>query len=185
MMIGIISDTHGLLRPEACERLAGVDHIIHAGDIGRPEVIAGLRALAPTTAIRGNIDRVDTDKGRWARGYPRTARLTLGGRSIHVLHDLNDLDLDPAAAGIDVVVSGHSHRPKIETVGGVLYLNPGSAGPRRFTLPIALATLELAGDALRPCLHHLGGPALPLAGTRASGPPQDHERARGPRSGRR
>ena len=98
MMIGIISDTHGLLRPEACERLACVDHIIHAGDIGRPEVIAGLRELAPTTAIRGNIDRVDTDKGRWARGYPHTARLALGGRSIHVLHDLKDLDLDPAAS---------------------------------------------------------------------------------------
>ena len=93
MRIGIISDTHGLLRPEACARLAGVDHIIHAGDIGRPEVIAGLRKLAPTTAIRGNIDT-----GRWARGYPHTARLTLGGRSIHVLHNLKDLDLDPAAA---------------------------------------------------------------------------------------
>jgi len=175
MMIGIISDTHGLLRPEACARLAGVDHIIHAGDIGRPEVIAGLRELAPTTAIRGNIDT-----GRWAKGYPHTARLKLGGRSIHVLHDLKDLDVDPAAAGIDVVVSGHSHRPKIETVGGVLYLNPGSAGPRRFTLPIALATLELAplelapleltGDALRPRLHHLGGPALPLAGPRKPRP---------------
>jgi uncharacterized protein len=155
MMIGVISDTHGLLRPEACERLAAVDHIIHAGDIGRPEVIAGLRELAPTTAIRGNVDT-----GLWAKGLPRTARLKLGGRSIHVLHDLNDLDLDPAAAGIDVIVSGHSHRPKIETVGGVLYLNPGSAGPRRFTLPIAVATLELAADALRPRLHHLGGPTL-------------------------
>jgi uncharacterized protein len=155
MMIGIISDTHGLLRPEACKRLAGVDHIIHAGDIGRPEVIAGLRELAPTTAICGNIDM-----GQWAKDYPSTTRLMLGGRSIYVLHNLNELDLDPAAAGIDVVVSGHSHRPKIETVGGVLYLNPGSAGPRRFTLPIALATLELADDALRPRLHHLGGPAL-------------------------
>src|SRR5437763_4148532 len=155
MRIGIISDTHGLLRPEACARLAGVDHIIHAGDIGGPEVIAGLRELAPTTAIRGNIDT-----GRWARGCPHTACLTLGGRSIHVLHDLKELDLDPAAAGIDVVVSGHSHRPKIETVGGVLYLTPGSAGPRGITLPIALATLDLAGDALRPRLHHLGGPAL-------------------------
>ena len=154
MRIGIISDTHGLLRPEACERLAGVDHIIHAGDIGRPEVIAGLAEFAPTTAIRGNIDT-----GRWAKGFPHTARLTLGGRSIHVLHNLKDLDLDPAAAGIDVVVSGHSHRPKIETVGGVLYLNPGSAGPRRFTLPIALATLELAADALRPRLYRLGAPA--------------------------
>ncbi len=163
MMIGVISDTHGLLRPEACQQLAGVDHIVHCGDIGRPEVIAALRELAPTTAIRGNIDT-----GRWAARYPRTARLTLGGRSIYVLHNLNDLDLDPVAAGIDVVVSGHSHRPKIETVGGVLYLNPGSAGPRRFTLPIALATLELAGDALRPRLYHLGGPPLVRAGLRAA-----------------
>jgi putative phosphoesterase len=151
MLIGIISDTHGLLRPEARERLAGVDHIIHAGDIGGPEVIAGLRELAPTTAIRGNID-----KGKWADGHPHTERLTLGGRTLHVLHNLNELDLDPAAAGIDVVVSGHSHQPKIETVDGVLYLNPGSAGPRRFTLPIALATLELTGDGLRPRIHHLG-----------------------------
>ena len=148
MMIGIISDTHGLLRPEARERLVGVDHIIHAGDIGRPEVIAGLRELAPTTAIRGNIDT-----GEWADDHPHTARLTLGGRSFYVLHNLNELDLDPAAAGIDVVISGHSHQPKIETVGGVLYLNPGSAGPRRFTLPIALATLELTSDALQPCIH--------------------------------
>src|SRR3954465_3121498 len=100
VMIGIISDTHGLLRPEACDRLAGVDHIIHAGDIGRPEGIAGLRELAPTTAIRGNIDT-----GRGGKGYPPPPRLKLGGRSIHVLHDLKALDLDPAAAGIDVVVS--------------------------------------------------------------------------------
>jgi putative phosphoesterase len=151
VIIGIISDTHGLLRAEACAQLAGVDHILHAGDIGSAEVVAGLRALAPTTAIRGNIDA-----GRWAENYPATAHLTLGGRSFHVLHDLKELDLDPAAAGIDVVVSGHSHRPKIETVGGVLYLNPGSAGPRRFSLPIALATLELAGDVLRPRVHELG-----------------------------
>jgi putative phosphoesterase len=148
--LGLISDTHGLLRPEACARLAGVDHIVHAGDIGRPEVIAGLRKIAPTTAIRGNIDR-----GDWANDYPDTARLTLGGRSIHVLHNRNELDLDPAAARIDVVVSGHSHRPKIETVDGVLYINPGSAGPRRFTLPIAVAVLEMTGDALQPRIHRL------------------------------
>jgi len=151
MMIGIISDTHGLLRPEACERLSGVDHIIHAGDIGRAKVISELRKVAPTTAIRGNVDT-----GPWADEYPYTAHLKLGGRSIYVLHNLKELDLDPAAAGIDVVVSGHSHRPKIETVGGVLYLNPGSAGPRRFTLPIALATLELTGDTLRPHIHQVG-----------------------------
>ncbi|HLG49180.1 MAG TPA: metallophosphoesterase family protein [Reyranella sp.] len=151
MRIGIISDTHGLLRPEARQRLAGVDHIIHAGDIGRPEVIAGLREIAPTTAIRGNVDR-----GPWAAEHPHTEWLTLGGRTLYVLHNLGELDLDPPAAGIDVVVSGHSHQPKIETVDGVLYLNPGSAGPRRFTLPIALATLELGGDALRPRIHRLG-----------------------------
>jgi putative phosphoesterase len=150
MRIGIVSDTHGLLRPEACARLAGVDHILHAGDIGREEVIAGLREIAPVTAIRGNVDT-----GAWARRYPDTARLTLGGKSFHLLHNLQELDLDPAAAGIDVVVSGHSHRPKIETAGGVLYLNPGSAGPRRFTLPIALAILAVEGDALRPSLHEL------------------------------
>src|ERR1700716_3199122 len=155
MRIGIISDTHGLLRPEVTDRLAGVHYIIHAGDIGRPEVISELRKIAPITAIRGN-----TDRGEWAAEYPHTALVKLGGRSIYVLHNLKELGLDPAAAGIDVVVSGHSHRPKIETVGGVLYLNPGSAGPRRFTLPIALATLELAGEALRSRLHHLGGPAL-------------------------
>jgi hypothetical protein len=156
VIIGIISDTHGLLRPEARERLAGVDHIIHAGDIGAPEVIAGLREIAPTTAIRGNIDR-----GQWADDYPHTEWLTLGGRIFYVLHNLNDLDLDPAAAGIDVVVSGHSHQPKIETIDGVLYLNPGSAGPRRFTLPIAVATLELGGDGLRPRIHHLSPTPAP------------------------
>lgn len=148
--VGIISDTHGLLRPEASRLLAGVHHIIHAGDIGRPEVLSGLRRIAPVTAIRGNVDG-----GAWAAGYPDTAHVRLGRRSIFVLHDLKELDLDPAAAGIDVVVSGHSHRPKIETVGGVLYLNPGSAGPRRFTLPVALATLALGSGALRPLIHHV------------------------------
>ncbi|MBS0222874.1 MAG: metallophosphoesterase family protein [Proteobacteria bacterium] len=151
MKLGIISDTHGLLRPEVVQRLVGVHGIIHAGDIGHPEVISGLRKIAPTTAIRGNIDR-----GGWASEYPHTVLLKLDGRSIYVLHDLKELDIDPAAAGIDIVVSGHSHRPKIETVGGVLYLNPGSAGPRRFSLPIALATLELAGEALRPSIHEIG-----------------------------
>lgn len=151
MRIGIISDTHGLLRPEAVERLCGVDHIIHAGDIGAPEVIEGLRRIAPVTAIRGNVDRDE-----WAAAYQPTEFVKLGGRFFHVLHDVKQLDLDPVAAGIDVVVSGHSHRPKIETMDGVLYLNPGSAGPRRFTLPIALATLELTGDAIRPSLHDVG-----------------------------
>jgi putative phosphoesterase len=151
MRIGVISDTHGLLRPEAVERLAGVHHIIHAGDIGGPEVIAGLRRIAPTTAVSGNVDR-----GEWAAGYPQTQLVKLGGRSFYVLHNLAELDLDPAAAGIDVVVSGHSHRPKIEAVDGVLYLNPGSAGPRRFSLPIALATLDLSEGAIRPSILEVG-----------------------------
>jgi putative phosphoesterase len=150
MRIGIISDTHGLLRPEVTERLAGVHHVIHAGDIGRPEVISELRKIAPITAIRGNIDR-----GEWAAEYPHTALVKLGGWSIYVLHNLNELGLDPTAAGIDVIVSGHSHQPKIETIGSVVYLNPGSAGPRRFSLPIAVATLELIGDAIRPRIHEV------------------------------
>ena len=156
MKIGIISDTHGLLRPEAVERLAGVDHILHAGDIGDAAVIEGLRRIAAVTAIRGNVDR-----GPWAMAYPQTRHLALGGRSIYLLHDLKALDVDPGAAGIDIVVSGHSHQPKIATVGGVLYLNPGSAGPRRFSLPIALATLEVTGDTLRPHLHALDPRAAP------------------------
>src|SRR5262249_10941972 len=139
-----------LLRPEAVERLAGVHHIIHAGDIGRPEVILELRKIAPTTAVRGNVDR-----GDWAAAYPHTTLVKLGGRAIHVVHNLAELGLDPAAAAIDVVISGHSHRPKIETVGGVLYINPGSAGPRRFSLPVALATLDLGSAGLRPRLHEL------------------------------
>lgn len=154
MKIGIISDTHGLLRPEAVERLAGVDHIIHAGDIGRPDVIADLRRIAPVTAVRGNVD-----SGEWAAAYPQTELVKLGGRVFYVLHNLAELALDPAAAGIDVVVSGHSHQPRIETVDGVVYLNPGSAGPRRFSLPIALATLDLSGDAIRPCIVDVGGMA--------------------------
>jgi hypothetical protein len=150
MRIGIISDTHGLLRPEAADRLADVHHIIHAGDIGSPEVITCLRRIAPTTAIRGNIDRDE-----WARNYPDTELVKLAGRSIYVLHNLKELNLDPVVSGIDIVVSGHSHRPTIETIDGVLYLNPGSAGPRRFTLPIALATLELTDNGVQPRIHTL------------------------------
>jgi uncharacterized protein len=148
--IGIISDTHGLLRPEAEQRLAGVDHIVHAGDIGRPEIIDTLRRIAPVTAIRGNVDSAG-----WAREYPDTALLRLAGISIYVLHDLKTLQADPGAK-IDVIVSGHSHVPKVETVGGVLYLNPGSAGRRRFTLPITLATLAVTPEGMRPEIHDLG-----------------------------
>jgi putative phosphoesterase len=143
--IGIISDTHGLLRPEAINQLAGTDHIIHAGDIGAPEMIEGLRKIAPITAIRGNIDA-----GEWAKDYPDTELVALGGQVLYVLHDLKGIKLDPAVSGIDVVVSGHSHRPKIVTKNGVLYVNPGSAGPRRFKLPIALAFLTLTDRIILP-----------------------------------
>lgn len=153
--IGIISDTHGLLRPEAERGLTGVDHIIHAGDIGRPEIVDALRRIAPVTAIRGNVDG-----GGWARDYPDTNLVRLAGKSIYVLRDLKTLKADPGA-GIDVIVSGHSHVPKIDRVGGVLYLNPGSAGPRRFKLPITLATLELTPDGMRPEIHDLGVMFLP------------------------
>jgi putative phosphoesterase len=143
--IGIISDTHGLLRPEAEDRLAGVDHIVHAGDIGRPEIIASLRKIAPVTAIRGNVD-----DGEWARAYADTEVARLAGKTIYVLHDLKTLRAD-ALAGVDVVVSGHSHVAKTDTVDGVLYLNPGSAGPRRFKLPITLATLAVTSEGRMHC----------------------------------
>jgi uncharacterized protein len=148
--IGIISDTHGLLRPEAEQRLAGVDHIVHA-DIGRPEIVDALRRIAPVTAIRGNVD-----SGAWASEYHDTTLVRLGGKSIYVLHDVKTLQAD-RGAGIDVIVSGHSHVSRIETVRGVLYLNPGSAGRRRFNLPITLATLDVTPDGLRPEIHDLGG----------------------------
>ena len=145
MRIGIISDTHGLLRPEAIKQFAKAEHIIHAGDIGAPGVIEGLRQIAPTTAVRGNIDTC-----AWAKDYPDSELVVLGGRSFYVLHNLKEIQLDPAASGFDVVVSGHSHRPKIETKTGVLYVNPGSAGPCRFKLPIAIAILTLSDRAILP-----------------------------------
>jgi len=145
MKVGVISDTHGLLRPEAVNRLIGVDHIIHAGDIGNPEIIAQLGDLAPVTAIRGNND---TDE--WASSYAEHERLTLAGQTIYVIHNVKELRDDPVKAGYDVVVSGHSHKPKAETIGGVLYLNPGSAGPRRFRLPITVAILDLTDGQIRP-----------------------------------
>ena len=148
--IGVISDTHGLLRPEAVQALAGVVHIVHAGDIGSPEVIEELRQIAPVTAVRGN-----NDKGAWAREIPETDVLEMEGHSIFVLHDLNELDLDPAAAGFSVVVSGHSHKPARKEVDGVLFLNPGSAGPRRFKLPVSLAILEVGPGTIRATLREL------------------------------
>jgi len=131
--------------------LAGVDHIIHGGDIGRHDIIAALRRIAPVTAIKGNVDTDD-----WAIEYSDTELVRLAGRSIFVLHDLQALRVDPIALSINVVVSGHSHVPKVEMMGGVLYLNPGSAGRRRFRLPITLATLDITPDGLRPTIHDLG-----------------------------
>ena len=150
MRIGVIADTHGLLRPEALARLAGVAHIIHAGDIGSPEIVPRLAAIAPVTAIRGNVDTQP-----WARTFAPWEVVTLAGRTIYVVHDRGALDLDPVAAGFDMVMSGHSHQPRIETVDGVVYLNPGSAGPRRFRLPITLATVELTAATTRPEIHEL------------------------------
>lgn len=139
--VGVISDTHGLLRPEALEALVGSELIIHAGDIGGAEVIESLGRVAPVVAVRGNNDR-----GAWAEAFAEYEVVEVGGTFVYVLHDLNGLDLSPSAAGFRVVVSGHSHRPVAEERRGVLYLNPGSAGPRRFKLPVTLARLRLTGD---------------------------------------
>jgi uncharacterized protein len=142
--IGVISDTHGLLRPEAVEALRGSDRILHAGDVGAPEILAALAKLAPVTAIRGNID---TDP--WARSLPATEAVEIGGVSIYMLHDLAQLDLNPKVAGFRVVIYGHSHKAKIEEKNGVLYFNPGSAGPRRFNLPVSIGRLIIADGEVR------------------------------------
>lgn len=136
LTIGVISDTHGILRPQAVEALAGVSEIIHAGDIGKLEVLTELQAIAPVSAVRGNVDR-----GEWANSLPRSAVITLGGDLFYLLHNLNDLDLDPAAAGFAGVIHGHSHQPEIYYKKNVLYLNPGSAGPQRFAYPVGVARL--------------------------------------------
>jgi putative phosphoesterase len=141
--VGLISDTHGLLRPSALDALAGSHHIVHAGDIGAPGILDALARIAPVTAVRGN-----NDAAAWASRVPERAVARVAGVSLLILHDLAELDDDPARAGHHVVVSGHSHRPRHELRGGVHYVNPGSAGPRRFSLPIALARLEIRGDAI-------------------------------------
>lgn len=141
--VGLISDTHGLLRREALEALRGVDHVVHAGDVGRREVLVELSALAPVTAVRGNVDR-----GSWADALPETATVELGGAWFHVLHSIADLDLEPRAAGFDVVVCGHSHRPDCRRRNGVWLVNPGSAGPRRFDLPVSLALAAIGPDGI-------------------------------------
>jgi uncharacterized protein len=138
-VIGLISDTHGLLRDRALEALRGSELILHAGDVGKPEILTALRQLAPVIAVKGNIDTAE-----WASDLPATALVEVGVATIYVLHDVNELDLDPAAAGIQIVVSGHSHKPSRAEKSGVLHINPGSAGPRRFHLPVTVARLDLA-----------------------------------------
>jgi putative phosphoesterase len=141
--IGVIADTHGLLRPEAVKALNGVELIIHAGDIDDPRILRKLGRLAPVYAVRGN-----TDRGAWAAKLPLTLVVEVGGVQLYVLHELFCLDLDPAAAGFAAVIYGHSHEPHLERKNGVLYLNPGSAGPRRFTLPVSLVLIRIKGNSL-------------------------------------
>jgi putative phosphoesterase len=148
--VGLISDTHGLLRPEAKQALAGVQHIIHAGDIGSPQVLEELGELAPVIAVRGN-----NDNEPWARSVPEVEAVELNGVLIYTLHDIHDLDLDPRAAGFSVVVTGHSHRPTITTRDDVLFINPGSAGPRRFNLPVSIGFLEIAGGSAQGRIQQL------------------------------
>ncbi len=144
-LLGIISDTHGILRAEAIGALRGSDIIIHAGDVGEPEIIDRLRDLAPTYVVRGNVDR-----GKWAADLPRSAIVEIGKLRLFVLHQIAELTLDPAAAGHAAVVFGHSHVPSVETRDGVLFLNPGSAGPRRLKLPVTLARAHVSGRRIIP-----------------------------------
>jgi putative phosphoesterase len=145
VLLGVISDTHGLLRPEALKALQGVDHIIHAGDIGNPDVLVELEGIASVTAVRGNMDW-----GDWTANLQRTEVVEVGGASIYVLHDLDLLDLIPRAAGFGAVVFGHTHVPEITRADGVLYLNPGSAGPVRGSKPVSLAVVDVVGGSLDP-----------------------------------
>jgi putative phosphoesterase len=148
--IGVISDTHGLLRAEAVEALKGSNLIIHAGDVGKPEVLKALKQIAPVVAIRGNID-----KGAWCQSMPLTETVEIGKIRFYVLHKLAGLDLDPAAAGFTCVIYGDSHQPSLETRNGVIFLNPGSAGPRRFKLPVSVAMIEVHGNTIKPKLIEL------------------------------
>jgi putative phosphoesterase len=143
MLVGVLSDTHNLLRPEVLSALAGVEHILHAGDVGDIEILTTLRTLAPVTAIRGNIDR----HGDCAL-LPATEMIALGGHLVYLVHALEDLDLSPTAAGISIVVYGHSHKSCVDRRNGVLYLNPGSAGPRRFNLPVTLALVTITATGI-------------------------------------
>jgi putative phosphoesterase len=150
LRVGLISDTHGLLRTQAADVLRGSNHIIHAGDVGNKHILKQLAALAPVTVVRGN-----NDTGEWADALPESALIQVGNVLMYVLHDLALLDIDPKAAGVQVVVSGHSHKPRIEERQGVLYVNPGSAGPRRFRLPIAVAELVFVGQTVTPRIVEL------------------------------
>ena len=147
LRIGLISDTHGLLRPEALAFLAGCDHLVHAGDIGGPDILERLAAIAPLSVVRGNNDHAP-----WAAAIPASLTLALGGVRLHAVHDIAELDIVPAEAGVQVVVSGHSHKPSLTERAGVLYINPGSAGPRRFTLPISVAELRIVDGRVTPRL---------------------------------
>lgn len=150
LRIGLISDTHGLLRPQARDFLRGSHHIVHGGDIGNPNILQELAAIAPTTAVRGNNDR-----GVWAEALPEAEWLQFGDVLVYVIHDLAQLAIDPKAAGVNVVVSGHSHKPLVEARDGVLHVNPGSAGPRRFKLPVAVAELVIVGKSVTPHIVQL------------------------------
>lgn len=150
MRIGVISDTHGLLRPEALKELRGAEHILHAGDVGSPDILDALRKIAPVSAIRGNVDEAGP-----CRHLPPTELVELAGHDIYILHDLHMLDLNPEAAGISAIVFGHSHKPMIEQRRGVLFVNPGSAGPRRFQLPVTLAWLNIEAAGLSARIVHL------------------------------
>ncbi len=142
-LIGVISDTHGLIRPEALRALKGADLVIHAGDIGKVEVIETLQSISPVVAIRGNVDH-----GEWARSLPETEVVEVEQALIYVIHDLNTLDIDPAKSGFCAVISGHSHQPTITHHNGVMFVNPGSAGPRRFRLPVAVVRLQINGSSI-------------------------------------
>lgn len=150
MKIGLISDTHGLLRPEALQALAGVEHIVHAGDVGGPEVIEKLRGIAPVDVVRGN-----NDKGPWAAELPLWLALEFEGVGVHVLHDINEMDVDPSAAGFRVVIAGHSHQPLVKLREDVLFVNPGSAGPRRFSLPVTVGYLAIAAGTVNATIKTL------------------------------
>lgn len=152
LRIGLISDTHGLLRPEASTFLRGCAHIVHGGDVGKQKILEDLSAIAPTTAVRGN-----NDTGPWAETLAETQLLHFEKIFLYLIHDLSELEIDPQAAGVGVVVSGHSHQPVIRERGDVLYINPGSAGPRRFKLPISLGEIVIAGRSVTPRIVELDG----------------------------